>query len=85
MCCYVRMSYTHSCIKCQNSYEDNDEEAYYCASCIEERKQMTAQIDLQIAARPRERQKSDYQIALEKGQEKGGGLFVRATDLGLFQ
>lgn len=78
--------HTHKCIKqgCVNTYEDEDVEAYYCASCIEERKQFTKEIDAKHASIPKERVQSDLQIAMEKGQRKNGALFVKATDLGLF-
>lgn len=74
---------THNCIKCQNTYEDADVEAYLCASCLEERKKFAETIDAKIATQPKEEHLSDLQIALQKGQRTGGALFVRASDLGI--
>lgn len=69
---------------CENTYEDEDPDAYYCASCIEEKNQIAQDIDAKQKAKPKEVHLSDYQIALQKGQEKNGALFVKASDLGLF-
>lgn len=77
------MSYTHKCVKCSTSYQTEDEEAYYCETCLEARKQFTKEIDAKHATNPKEHIKSDLQIALEKGQRKNGSLFVRASDLGI--
>lgn len=77
------MSHTHKCLKCSSSYESQEEEAYYCEACLEERKAFAAQIDAKRAAQPKEEHKSDLQIALAKGQRMNGALFVRATDLGI--
>lgn len=45
----------HTCIKpsCGKSYNDNDEEAYYCPSCQQERKAIAAQIDARMATKVR--------------------------------
>lgn len=76
---------THKCInsKCENSYQSEDLEAYYCSTCIAEVKRVAAEVDAKRASQPREAHKSDLQIALEKGRRNGSALFVRAGDLGI--
>lgn len=37
--------YTHTCVKCTKSYQDEDVEAYYCPECLAEHKAMAAVID----------------------------------------
>ena len=51
----------HHCIKptCGKEYKDNDEEAYYCPSCLEERKAIAAKLDQQFATRGRKEVSSD--------------------------
>ena len=76
--------YTHTCLKCHQSYQDTDIEPFYCEPCNAERKVIAAQIDAQRASMPKKAVvKSDFQIAQEKGQTRGEGLFVRASDLGI--
>lgn len=45
----------HICIKpdCGNSYQDDDEDAYYCPSCVKEKAAIAKRIDATI--RPRSR------------------------------
>lgn len=75
--------FTHSCIKCQTKYESEEDDAYYCASCLEATKAIAAEVDKQFANRPKREPVSDFQILLEKGQSKGQATFVRAADLGI--
>ena len=44
-----------TCIKpaCGKSYTSDEPEAYYCPSCIEEKKAIAAQIDAQMATKMR--------------------------------
>lgn len=76
---------THTCIKpgCGKSYQDGDVDAYYCAECKLEKDKIAAEIDANLANRPKGENMSGYQIALARGQQRGDGLFVRASDLGL--
>ncbi len=39
--------FTHQCIKpgCENSYEDEEIDAYYCPSCNSARKQLAKELD----------------------------------------
>lgn len=38
---------THQCIKpgCSNSYHDNDEDAYYCPACLNEKQVVAKRLD----------------------------------------
>lgn len=45
--------FTHSCIKCSTQYQDGEPDAYYCESCIEEKKKIAAQIDANLSNRPK--------------------------------
>lgn len=78
--------YTHSCInkECSAQYQSEDEDPYYCETCLEKKKVLAEEIDAKRAlSQPEERPKSDYQILLEKGQTKGQSTFVKAADLGI--
>lgn len=50
--------YTHSCIKCSKKYEDEDPDAYYCPTCLKEKKAIADEIDKKIQARPRKETRS---------------------------
>lgn len=54
----------HLCIKpgCDNTYEDEDVDRYYCPTCNEARKALAAEIDKRIGAQPRERGMSELEI-----------------------
>lgn len=58
----------HECVKCKAPYQDQDPEPYLCASCLEEKKAIAAQIDAQFASRPRVTPKSDLQMFDETGK-----------------
>lgn len=45
------MTYTHPCLKCKTTYEDNDPDAYYCEACKEERKRIAEEVDKKMATR----------------------------------
>lgn len=73
----------HKCIKpgCDNSYEDNDIDAYYCPSCIEMNKKIAEEINKKV--RPSKTViKSDYQRYNEIQQARGV-RFVNISDLGI--
>jgi predicted nucleic acid-binding Zn-ribbon protein len=36
---------THACIKCGESYQDGDVDAYYCPPCLEVKKQLAQEMD----------------------------------------
>ena len=44
---------TYSCIKCKETYESDDVEAYYCPVCLEEKKRIAQEIDAKIQTRPK--------------------------------
>lgn len=67
---------TYKCIKpaCDNSYESNDTEAYYCPSCVEVNKALAKQIDAKIASRPTKNTKSAWKEYEEAAKMSVGGL-----------
>lgn len=80
-------TYPHVC-SCGNSYSDEDVDAYFCPSCVEQRKAVAKQIDAQFAGKTPATIVTDLQIALEKGKvipsARGGqSIFIRASDLGI--
>ena len=84
----LQKMYTHSCVKCQKSYQDSDPEPYLCKVCNEARLVIAAEVDKKLASRPKKENKSDFQIALERGKTinsamGGQSTFVRASDLGI--
>lgn len=64
----------HKCIKsvCENSYESNDADSYYCPSCLEAKNKIAKEIDLKFANRPkRESEGFEDKIA---GMKKLNGI-----------
>lgn len=63
----------HSCIKpaCDNSYESNDPDAYYCPSCVEVNKALAKKIDAQVAARPKRKAVSSVKAHEEAMKTQG--------------
>ena len=68
-----------NCIKCSQKYEEEDAEAYYCPSCLEEKKKLASVIDARIKSEP-PKNKPLSGIQLYDSLPKVGG-FVRAKDL----
>lgn len=62
--------FNHVCIKpaCDNSYEDSDQDAYYCPTCQEANKKLAQQIDAQVASRPKRSRTSDLELAKREGK-----------------
>lgn len=52
---------THACLKCKTQYEDEEVDAYYCTTCLVEKKRIADEIDAKIAMRPRKETKSAMQ------------------------
>jgi len=70
---------TFTCIKpaCANSYQSEEAEAYYCPDCTAANKALAAQIDAQIAARPRKNRVSElqqYEAAQKASGMRVGGM-----------
>lgn len=68
---------THACIKCKAQYEDEEPEAYYCATCLEEKKKIAAEIDARMAMRPKKESKSMLQEYDQAPKGPGGFMIVR--------
>lgn len=61
--------FTHPCLKCATTYQDADPDAYYCPTCLTERKKLAAQIDKKMkSAAPTLPTKSEYQAFCEQGK-----------------
>ena len=41
-------AYRYPCIKCKTPYDTNEEEAYYCGSCVTEKSAIAARLDKQF-------------------------------------
>ena len=56
-------TFRHQCIRpdCTTAYSDEDPDAYYCPSHIEEKKKIAAQIDAKFAGAPKVQSKSALQ------------------------
>lgn len=50
-----------NCIKCKIQYQEPDEEAYYCPSCLEIKNRIAAEVDLKFANRPKEHFMTDLE------------------------
>lgn len=46
-------TFNHTCLNkdCQNVYQDNDPEAYYCVTCQAERKRIAEDLDKKFSSR----------------------------------
>ena len=66
----------HTCIKpaCENKYDSEDVEAYYCPSCAEANKALAKQIDAQVAARPKRNRVSAIQEYEANRNMSAGGM-----------
>lgn len=79
------------CIKCKVSYTSEDEEAYLCASCLEEKNLIAKELDKKystVGQTPAGMVTEMEAIAKERGgyYEDGKGnsrVFVNVRDLGL--
>ncbi len=77
--------YTHTCIKCHKTYQDEDVEAYYCAECLVEHQALTAQLDAMKPASERTQSMSELE-AFEKDprtivRNGGHSIFIRESQL----
>jgi len=81
------MTNSLNCIKCNNVYTSEEDDAYYCESCLEQKKKIAEEVDKKMAGRVSTQVKSDLQLydeALQaSGASKGGIRVVNAKDLGL--
>lgn len=66
----------HNCIKCSEPYKSEDDEAYYCPSCNEERLRIAKEIDAKIKARPKRKTISGIQ-EYDNAPKVHGFLHVR--------
>ncbi len=74
------MEYSHSCIKCKTKYQDNDPDAYLCATCKEERKAIAARVDATIGSRPRKNIVSPLQ-EYDNAPKVRGFMVLKSGDL----
>lgn len=74
------MEYTHPCMKCGTSYTDNDPDQYLCASCIEVKKVIAAQVEASLATRPQRQSKSLLQ-EYDEGPKMRGFQILKLSDL----
>lgn len=75
--------YTHTCIKCHTTYQDEDTEAYYCATCLEEHKALAAQLDANRT--PSEQSPSELENLINAPgtiiKNGGNSIFFRESQL----
>lgn len=64
----------HHCIKCNQAYSNDEEEAYYCDKCFAEKKAIAKNVDAQMAQRPKKQPKSSIQ-AYDEARKRAGGPF----------
>ena len=61
-----------NCTKCKSLYEEADTEAYLCAPCLTEKKNIAAEIDKKRGNQSRVRVKSDLELYDEAVKVRGG-------------
>ena len=66
----------HTCIKpaCENSYDSEEVDAYYCPTCEEANKALAKTIDAQVAARPKRSRVSAIQEYENNRNMSAGGM-----------
>lgn len=74
------MQYSHSCIKCQSKYDDDDPDAYLCTTCNEARKVIAAQVDKTIGMRPKKEVVTPLQ-AYDTAPNVRGFMVMKLSDL----
>lgn len=54
--------YSHVCIKpvCGKTYEDDEQDAYYCPECVERNKQIAQEIDKKLAGKKSNRKGQSF-------------------------
>lgn len=72
--------YSHPCIKCGTSYEDTDPDAYFCPSCVIEKKKIAEEIDKKRALIPSKLTKVS-RFSPKDFEGKNGRIFFNAKDL----
>lgn len=64
--------HTHACIKCKQSYQSKDEDAYYCESCNNARLAIAAEIDAKVSAQPSRRAAPNFEERMAGFQKVKG-------------
>lgn len=78
----MKETFTHKCIKpgCDKTYSSDEEDAYYCSTCLEQRKVLVKEIDAKIAMRPKVQIKTGLQ---EYDEARRGMPFPSINSLGI--
>jgi len=63
---------SHSCIKCRETYKTEDDDAYYCEACIEEKNRIAEQIDKKMASRPSNRKAPSFEEQMQSHKQIKG-------------
>lgn len=73
----------YTCIKpdCDNTYDSEEAEAYYCPSCTKANAAIAKRIDAQIAARPRKAQESAFAGQKESVRKGQFGQTIQGVDM----
>ena len=74
--------FEHSCIKCQEKYQDTDPDPYYCPACKEASLVIAKEVDKKLAGRISRQGKSELQ-QYDEILKRNGGQFVKIGDLGI--
>lgn len=59
---------SHTCVKCQENYFDNEVDDYYCQKCEKEKKAIAKEVDAKLAMRPKREVKSHWKQLEEAGE-----------------
>ena len=73
-------SFEHNCIKCSVKYQDDDEDAYYCPACLEEKKAIAEKLDKELGSTVGQQPQSDL-TRFNELQKKARKGFVNINDL----
>lgn len=69
---------THQCIKCKENYQDEDEEAYLCGTCLRLKNKIAEEVDRKMGSTVGQQPQSD--LTRYDSLTKGRGGFVNAKD-----
>ncbi len=73
------MKYKPNCVKCGEPYPSDEEDNYYCPTCLVEKNKVAKEVDAKVARMPKRKVKSDFQTLDETGQLRVDGAVIKCS------
>jgi len=77
------MAHNVNCIKCKRTYKSEEPDDDYCPDCLVLHRQLIIEVDAKMKNKPRKQVMSDLQRFDAIAKQRGGGSFVKCTDMGI--